>query len=574
MNSVSFVQTKNTITIEGTSSAGFFRTLQSGIQLTAGKTYYFAVASLVTQDYIILLYHGEDLIVQYWKYVNYREYTFTPEEDMTVEIKYYMSSGKTVDDTKTLIFTETEETQEKNTVAEAVAGLNKLLFLPKTVNIYTEESVSNIVDNYVLQNGLPVSAAWSVYYYISDFIPVVGGKTINFSFAPWTNADSQYRAAEYDSTKTFIKNITTTEHTLSDNAAYIRFNVTKSDFGGNTTAALKYINDNLLITDQASAEGEINDKNNIFLSDSVARKCDTYFVDAKTNELLILWKMEGSNSKDVGVKFKSFTNNNAYQFCSVGTVQNDSDFVGNIPQNYTEYQSTAEDWFSPIKVDAVNNVDGDTPSQLKWSGGFHMVDGVNTSRRVSLDIYFDGRKRTGFVGYCKTIDIVVVHQLVASNTFKEDGTGREVIKETIHVHFEDGKINVETTYKALEPVKVYVWYFLQSHHKSNGLGSNGIRYIGSEANRGINSMEQASDAGDLYARTMRLLSDTVQMEMTVDDYDIGRFSHALNYSAFVRFYNTYSKPYFNMIDDADSPLTLDTGESFTAKGSYKFGIFE
>ena len=73
---------------------------------------------------------------------------------------------------------------------------------------------------------------------------------------------------------------------------------------------------------------------------------------------------------------------------------------------------------------------------------------------------------------------------------------------------------------------------------------------------------------------MRMLSDTLQMDITIDNVDIGRFAHASDYSAFVRAYTNYSKCYFNAIGSSENPMHLDTGDVCIAKGSIKLGIFE
>lgn len=479
-----------------------------------------------------------------------------------------VSGGGTVDSS----FSHSSENPLQNKVIT-----NALLRSESYINIYTPQDIANIIDQQILQNGVPKSASWSVNYYISDYVAVTGGRTINFNFAPWGNADASLRAAEYSSNKTYIKNITSTTHTLSENAAYIRFSVYKSALGQAAAAVLDYINGNLLITDgtQTSGDSGIDESKNTFLSETSVRKQDTYFVDSSQTELLILWKMPGVDGKDVGIKIRSSANNSGLYFSSFGTVTNASKYVGNKSANYVEYMSSGEDWFSPMKVNAVNNIDGDSPDTLKWSGGLHRNNGVDTARRTKLEMYFDGRKNAGFVGYCKTIDIVVVHRNVASNTFKADGTGREVVEETTRIHFEGGVIKVETTVKALEPVNVYTWYFIQAQHKPNGLGEDGVRYIGGDANRSINSADAVSNSGDLNARVVRFLSDTIQLDMEIEPFDTGRFTHnSQSYGAFVSYYTTYSKAYFNAINNTSTPLALDTGESFTARGEYRLGIFE
>ena len=463
----------------------------------------------------------------------------------------------------------------KSELNDCESSVNRLFVEYPLVNYYEPEDSEDIIDSEILHNGVPQSQYGSSYF-VSDYVPVTGGKTITFNVTPWGAASDSYRGAEYKSDKTYIGRIDSTTHTLNSNAAYVRFSVRRDSFGDTTAQALAYINANLTITDgtRATEISGIDATDNVFLSEGTARKEDTYFVDASGTEMLILWKMYGLNNKDVGIKLKTFSKNDLYQFCSFGTVANPSNYVSNESDNYVEFISTAEDWFSPIRVKAVNDIDGDSPLEDKFSGGLHTYSDQNTARRISLDIYFDGRKNPGYVGYCKTIDVIEVHQLVASNTFKNNGTGREVIVQTIKMHFEGGTVHVQTEYKALEPVTVSRWYFLQAHHKADGFGTAGIRYIGSDANRGINDMDAASNSGDMYARTMRLLSSDMQIDMEIDDFDIGRFSHSTEYSAFVSFYTSYSKAYFRAIYADETPFSLDTGDTFMARGYYRFGMFE
>ena len=131
--------------------------------------------------------------------------------------------------------------------------------------------------------------------------------------------------------------------------------------------------------------------------------------------------------------------------------------------------------------------------------------------------------------------------------------------------------------KILSTFDIQTFYFMQGNHKANGMGANGIRYIGSDANRGINSMDVVSDSGDLYGRTMRMLSDVIQMDLTIDDVDLGRFAHVTGNnicSAYVNTYTGYSKCYFNAIWSNDNMVHLDTGDSCMARGSIRLGMFE
>lgn len=463
-------------------------------------------------------------------------------------------------------------------VVDAVPGMKEIVdslqMLEPLANVYVPQEIANIMDGYILKNGVPQTQYGSGYY-VSDYVEVTAGDTIDFNVIPWTGADDIYRAAEYDSNKEYIQRFASVPHTLSANTKYIRFSVKKSLFGGTAQLALAYLNENLVISNGERVTYTGIDKTlNLFLSDFVARQSDNYYVDASSDELLIISKMSGKNNKDVGVKMKSFTSNNSLQFCSFGTIDNDSPFVSNKPSDYVEFMSTGEDFFGPIVGFADSNGDGDDPTTGKFTGGMHKYNGYNTARKISQNVYFDGREKPGYVGYCDTIDIVVVYNLQVSNTVKSDGTGREVVQQITRLHFENGVIYTETLFKALEPMYIQTFYFMQGNHKPDKMGADGIRYIGSEANRSANSMSEASNSGDMYGRTMRMLSDTLQMDITIDDVDIGRFAHASDYSAFVRTYTNYSKCYFNAIGSSENPIHLDTGDVCIAKGSIQFGIFE
>ena len=455
----------------------------------------------------------------------------------------------------------------------AIQGMNATEPL---ANIYVPQDLANVLEGYILKKGVPQTNYGSSYC-VTDYIAVTGGDTLNLNFIPWGNADNAYRCAEYNSNKEYIGYITAFPATLNANTAYIRFSVKMTDFGGTAETAMWYLNTNFIISNGEYVQyTAIDDTKNQYQSTDSVRKTGKYFVDASNYEMLILSKMLGANGKDVGIKMKNFIKNTSWQFSSFGTLVNSTPFVSNKSNSYVEFMNTGEDFFGPIVGFADDNGDGDDPNTAHFTGGMHQFNSKNTARILSFDVYYDGRKIPSFVGYCDTIDIIIKQNLQVSNTVKNDGTGREVVQEIIRLHFENGVINVETEFIALEDMYIRTFYFLQGIHKENGMGENGIRYIGSEANRGINSMDSASNSGDLLCRTMRMLSDTRQMDITVDNIDIGRFAHVTDevFSAYVNTYTGYTKCYFNAIRSSTDPIHLNEGDSCMAKGSIRFGIFE
>lgn len=443
-------------------------------------------------------------------------------------------------------------------------------------NIYVPQDLANVLEGYILKKGVPQTQYGSAFC-VTDYIAVTGGDTLNINFIPWGTADGQYRCAEYNANKEYIGYIASFPATLNENTAYIRFSVKMSEFGGTAATAMWYLNTNFIITNGDYVQyTAIDDTKNQYQATDSVRKTGKYFVDASNYEMLILSKMQGVGGKDIGIKMKHFSQNTSWQFSSFGTLVNDTPFVSNKKSSYVEFMNTGEDFFGPIVGFADDNGDGDDPNNSHFTGGMHRFNSKNTARVISFDVYYDGRKIPSFVGYCDTIDIIIKQNLQVSNTVKNDGTGREVVQEIIRLHFENGVINVETEFIALEDMYIRTFYFMQGLHKANGMGENGIRYIGSEANRGINSMDSTSNSGDLYCRTMRMLADTIQMDITIDDIDIGRFTHVTDeiFSAYVNTYTGYTKCYFNAIRSGTDPIHLNEGDSCMAKGSIRFGIFE
>ena len=329
---------------------------------------------------------------------------------------YYLENGHTAG--TTWANTTKVETNIAAELKAQKADFQQLFVSEPLVNIYTPQSIDSIMTGYILRNGVPQTQYGSGYY-VTDYIPVNGGDTINLSFKPWNAADDIFRGAIYTEEKTYISIFADTTFTLPSNAAYIRFSVHRGSFGDTFQSALDYINANMVISngDVVNYTG-IDKTKNAFQSVNLARKECTYFVDASGKELLILSKMQGCNNKDVGLKMKNFIQNDSFQFCSFGTIDNNSPFVSNKPSEYVEFMSTGEDFFGPIVAFVENNIDGDDPNNGHFTGGMHKFNSQNTTRLISIDIYYDGRKVPGFFGYCNTIDIIIKQNLQVSNTLK------------------------------------------------------------------------------------------------------------------------------------------------------------
>lgn len=138
----------------------------------------------------------------------------------------------------------------------------------------------------------------------------------------------------------------------------------------------------------------------------------------------------------------------------------------NFPADVTSFgtgiaNSTTTDSILPVIVGAVNNIDGDNSS--KWFTGQNHAYGneaageTPTMREVSCDVSVDGvsvgLNNLGIRGDVCTID--VVNMVQGYNTCKQDGTGREIIKQKIAVRIDNDKCVIRVEYIALEDVVFY-----------------------------------------------------------------------------------------------------------------------
>lgn len=123
--------------------------------------------------------------------------------------------------------------------------------------------------------------------------------------------------------------------------------------------------------------------------------------------------------------------------------------------------ATTTDSILPVIVGAVNDIDGDNTSHW-FTGQNHAYGNVSagvtpTMREVSCDVSVDGAPVA--IGELavrgKVCKIEVVNMVQGFNTCKEDGTGREIIKQKISVLCTDDKCSVRVEYLALEDVVFY-----------------------------------------------------------------------------------------------------------------------
>ena len=185
-----------------------------------------------------------------------------------------------------------------------------------------------------------------------------------------------------------------------------------------------------------------------------------------------------------------------------------------------------------------------------------------TARTVSYAYYVDGRKVDSFLGYAYYVDVYWENRVQATNTKKADGTGREVLKETFHMHFDGDKWTLDGMLEPLEALSSWSYYGIQMSRASAYNGY--IFYHDSPDNRTWHSTRAASNSGTDKCRTITMHDGADYFEMHVGTDGLGDF--ALNRQE-NSFFSTDSKTYSHLVKNASD---IGANSVFTYCGWYKW----
>jgi len=231
------------------------------------------------------------------------------------------------------------------------------------------------------------------------------------------------------------------------------------------------------------------------------------------------------------------------------------------------------DWISPYILYAVNDADGDfsKAEHSYFTGGFHgyanASSGVSpTARCIEVKVYCDGKEiADNEICDCKTVKLVWKNLIQASNTEKEDGSGREVIEEVISCTLDWHKIldvTIETI--ALEDVEITHHYGLQC---SNMDFKGKVIYPGTKT--GAYDYDQVSKAPSVDCHSIMFVNKSYQFKICADD-DF-RYNLLKGNTANV-FYTNVKKSYFYAVYASKSEaVRLNKGQSICFHGSYCAG---
>ena len=273
-----------------------------------------------------------------------------------------------------------------------------------------------------------------------------------------------------------------------------------------------------------------------------------------------------NDTKDLRVRFKKTGNNLIFNFAGVYLIDNKSPRV--IPDTTigTALVTMGTDWLSPYIVLATANIDGDDPSSQGFTGGNHGYNsdgtGSATGRTTDIQLYVDGRKYETFSGYANYIDIYWSNRVQASNIKKIDGTGREVLQENFHLHYDGYKFEIDCNIEFLEAVNLIRYYGFSCSNTA----WNGYVFYHNSANKQWNVGTIDSVSGDKNCNLVTLKKAPNYLDIVIDS-NLGLGNKEYLSSGNGCFTKDYSKTYFYLVD---SSTGLSANDVVSYRGYYRF----
>lgn len=227
------------------------------------------------------------------------------------------------------------------------------------------------------------------------------------------------------------------------------------------------------------------------------------------------------------------------------------------------------DCFSPYVVFANNRAAGDNRYTYDFTGGNHDYSNHDngkspTARSEYVAVYVDGEYKSDYNGWAETLEIKVSNLVQGSNTKRENGAGKNVLREQITLTF-DGKVwSVGTKITALCDLTLRRYY---GYCLSASAFGDRVEYLyphRKSYNHFYNFYDSDSTTKD--CNGMYLSGGKVDVLMTISENADEKSFNTSDYSAF---FTNYGKMYFNIIY-GNKPKIMSKGETFEIGGSYEF----
>lgn len=281
---------------------------------------------------------------------------------------------------------------------------------------------------------------------------------------------------------------------------------------------------------------------------------------------LIRFNYKYSAIQDAIVEWRLNGANGLFDFYRISFVDNNSQSVTTATSGTVAFTNTT-DFLGPHTFLGKNNIDGTYPTGFNYTGGNHSIDNVKTARASSpVRLFVDGREVSGdFSGAGLNIEVTWANRIQAHNTFKTDGTGREVMEQRFKLTFDGVKFNIYSEIEFLEDATYKLYHGLQSNHLNMW---DGTVYFHNSPNRKKNDALTKQDSGDKKCNWITLEKGSHALDIYLDATEgLGRKDFVLDSAVNGAFnMDTSKKTYFTLMSDRD----FTAGDVLTFKGYYKF----
>ena len=406
-------------------------------------------------------------------------------------------------------------------------------------------------------------------YCASDFIKVIPGET--YHMTPGNSSNFQF--CYYNANKEFVQYTTGGDKsfTIPQDCIYVRFTIKKEDLD-----AIQFEKGDIRTNYESY---EIKLKNNVVhienLDYNLQNALNSNYIPplvVKKYDDGIIFGFKYNSNEDMRILIKPCGQSKLPQINNIYKLSNSNNYPNLDFSNLgTIFQNASSDWVGPYTVRSSND-DGDKADSWEFTGGWHGYNGDQTGEKTasnkSFKCYIDNNEilddevKTG-----NKLKIVVVNNIQYSGTKKADGTGREVLEETVIYNITQNNINVEVQIKALEQIKITKYYGLQTVNNSyNGqllFNDDNMKKWTDCNNVKIDGGTKAeSDCGEFKLKN----NNDLLIGWIDKNYGLGKRKY-VNEDKPVVWSADYNKTYMVLID---GNCDLSTNEVLYWRGGYKF----
>lgn len=303
-------------------------------------------------------------------------------------------------------------------------------------------------------------------YCASDFIKVIPGETYYMT----AGNSSNFQFCYYNANKEFVQYTTGgyKSFTIPQDCVYVRFTIKKADLD-----VIQFEKGDIATNYESYG---IKLKNNVVRIENLDHNLQDILnsippLIVKKYDDGIIFGFKYNSNEDMRILFKPCGQSKLPQINNIYKLSNSNKYPSSDFSNLgTIFQNATSDWIGPYTVRSSND-DGDKPDSWEFTGGWHGYNGDQTGEKTasnkSFKYYIDNKEiLDGEVKAGNKLKIVVINNIQSSGTKKVDGTGREVLEETVVYNITQNNINVEVQIKALEQIKITKYYGLQTVNNS------------------------------------------------------------------------------------------------------------